>query len=574
MTVLAAACSEKPAEMVSDLIPGPTPSVERTTLGALPDIDIDAVLAHTKELSSDEFEGRAPGGKGEQLTVAYLINQFKRIGLKPGNPDGSFIQRVPLVGITADGAPLVLKKGPEERRLTWKDDVVAWTKRVAPTASIDQSELVFVGYGVVAPEFGWDDFKGVDVKGKTLVMLINDPPVAQSDNPEALDPKVFGGRAMTYYGRWTYKFEVAAERGAAGALIIHETVPASYPFSVVQGNVGERFDRVTADKNIGRAAVEGWITSEQGRRLLEWAGHDFDQLKAQAMTREFTPVPLGITASLTLKNTLRTIESRNVIAKLEGRDPEPGGRAGKAPSTRNEYVIYTAHWDHMGTETDGTTTRIYHGAKDNAVGVAGMIEIARAFTKLPVRPKRSILFLAVTAEEQGLLGSEHYGASPLYPLERTLANINIDGLNVHGRTKDLTLIGLGASDLDDYARGAAGEQGRLIRSDPEPEKGSYYRSDHFNFARLGVPAMAPDEGVEFIGKPPEFSQRVREQWVARDYHQPSDVVKPEWNLDGAREDLKLYFAVGYRVAEADTFPAWKPGSEFRARREAMLANSR
>jgi Zn-dependent M28 family amino/carboxypeptidase len=556
-----AACASEPSPPSNEPVPGPTPSVARITLGALPDVDVDAVLAHAKQLSSDRFEGRAPGGKGEDLTVAYLVEQFRQMGLKPGNTGGTYTQKVPLVGITATGAPLVLRKGSDERRLRWKDDVVAWSRRVAPSASLDQSELIFVGYGAVAPEYGWDDFKGVDVKGKTLVMLVNDPPVPSPDDPSTLDPNTFGGRAMTYYGRWTYKFEMAAERGAAGALLIHETEAAGYPFTVVQGNLRERFDLVTKDKNMGRAAIEGWITRDQGRRLLEWAGQDFDDLKTRAATREFAPVPLGITASLMLENTRRTLDSRNVIARLDGRDP----------ASRSEYVVYTAHWDHLGIERDPAGDRIYHGAKDNAVGVGGLLEIARAFTKLRVKPKRTILFLATTAEEQGLLGSEYYARMPIYPLAKTLANVNIDGLNVHGRTRDLTVIGLGASDLDDYARDAAGEQGRVIRGDVEPEKGSYYRSDHFNFAKQGVPALHGDEGDEFIGKPSDFSQKVRAAWTQRDYHQPSDVVRPEWNLSGAREDLKVYLAVGFRVAEADAYPEWKPGNEFRARREAMLA---
>jgi Zn-dependent M28 family amino/carboxypeptidase len=560
--VIAAACSGTPSTPVSDTQPGPTPTVQRTPIGALPEVDTNLVLEHTRELSSDRYDGRAPGTKGEELTVTYLIDQFRKIGLKPGNPDGTYIQSVPLVGITADGAPLVLTNGHEERRLNWKDDVVAWTRHVADSASIENSELVFVGYGIVAPEYNWDDYKGVDVKGKTLVMLINDPPVPDPANANELDPKTFGGRAMTYYGRWTYKYEIAAQKGAVGALIIHETAPASYPFTVVQGsNLGEKFDLITPDKNMSRSAIEGWITSDQGRSILQWSGHDFDELKKQAATREFTPVPLGIHASMTLHNTLRTIASRNVVAKLEGRDPVH----------KDEYVVYTAHWDHLGTGPAVDGDSIYNGAKDNAVGVGGMLEIARAFTMLPVPPKRSILFLAVTAEEQGLLGSQFYSVTPLYPLAQTAADINIDGVNVHGRTRDLTLIGYGASELDGYARDAAGEQGRIIRPDPEPEKGLYYRSDHFNFAREGVPAMNADEGVEFIGKSAEFSQKVREEWTARDYHKPSDVVKPNWDMTGAREDLQIYFAVGYRVAEADKFPEWKRNNEFRAKREAMLA---
>jgi len=556
----AAACSTRAERPAADQAPGPTPTVQRTTIGDLPEPDIDAVLAHTKTLSSDEFQGRSPGTKGEELTVAYIADQFRKLGLKPGNTDGTFVQKVPLVGITPAPAPLILRKGGQEQRLAWKDDVVAWTKHVAPSAAIDNSDVVFVGYGVVAPEYDWDDYKGLDVTGKTLVMLVNDPPVQDPDNPGALDPKVFGGRAMTYYGRWTYKFEMAASKGAAGVLLVHETESAGYPFSVVQAKVFEQFDLVTPDKNMKRAAIEAWITVDKARDLLRLGGQDFGTLKSQASTREFRPVPLGVKASMTITNTLRTIDSKNVAARLDGRDPK----------LKSEYVLYSAHWDHLGVgaAVNGDTT--YNGAKDNAVGVAGLLDIARAFTKLPVPPKRSVVFLAVTAEEQGLLGSAYYTVAPIYPLARTAANINIDGLNVAGRTRDLTLVGYGASELDDYARDAAGEQGRIVRPDLEPEQGFYYRSDHFNFAKQGVPALDPDEGFEYVGKPKAFGERVRREWNERDYHQPSDIVRPDWDLTGAREDLKVYFAVGYRVAEAEAMPEWKPGSEFKAKREAML----
>jgi len=556
-----AGCSAPENKRSSGAAPGPTPAVQRTSIGELPDIDAEAVLAHTKTLSSDEYGGRGPGTKGEELTVNYIVDQFKNIGLKPGNTDGSYVQKVPLVGITTEGAPLVVKKSSEETRLDWKNDIVAWTKHVADSASIQDSEMVFVGYGVVAPEFDWDDYKGLDVAGKTLVMLINDPPVRDPANQGQLDPKTFGGRAMTYYGRWTYKFEIGAQKHAAAVLIIHETEPAGYPFAVVQGsNLGEKFDLVTPDKNMGRASIEGWITLDQGRRLLKMAGQDFEALKREAATRDFKPVPLGLHASMTLHNKLRTIDSQNVAGKVEGRDPK----------LKDEYVIYTAHWDHLGIGPAVNGDTIYNGAKDNAVGVAGILEIARAFTKLSTPPKRSVLFLAVTAEEQGLLGSQYYAVTPIYPLAKTLANINIDGLNVNGRTKDLTLVGYGASDLDDYTRDASGEQGRVIRPDPEPEKGFYYRSDHFNFAKQGVPALDPDEGVEYVGKPAGFGEKVRNEYTERDYHKPSDVVKADWDLSGAREDLKVFFAVGYRVAEASKMPEWKPGNEFKAIREASL----
>jgi Zn-dependent M28 family amino/carboxypeptidase len=529
---------------------GPVPMAQ------LPDVDAAAVLAHTKVLSSDEFEGRAPGTKGEELTVNYLVDQFTKIGLKPGNADGTYIQKVPLVGITPTPAQLVFAKGKIETTLKWKGDVVAWTKHVADAASLDKSELVFVGYGVVAPEYQWDDYKGVDLKGKTLVMLVGDPPVPDPANPSELDPKTFGGKAMTYYGRWTYKYEIGAMKGAAGVLIVHETGPAGYGFNVIQGKTGEQFDLVTPDKNMGRAAIEGWITLDSATKLMAMAGQDFKALKKQAVTRDFKPVPLGVTASMTIRNALRTVDSKNVVGRLEGADP----------ALKDQYVVYTAHWDHFGKTSEG----IFHGARDNASGTAGLVELARTFAKVTPPPKRSILFISVTAEEQGLLGSQYYSVTPIYPLAKTVAEINMDELNVTGPTKDLTLIGYGASDLDDYARAAAAEQSRTVHGDAEPEKGYYYRSDHFNFAKMGVPALNPDEGVDFVNKSGEYGQKVRDNWTANIYHTPKDVVTPEWDLSGAAQDLKLLFAVGYRVAQAERIPEWKPGNEFKAVRDAML----
>ena len=526
-----------------------------------PKIDAQAILERVKVMSADEYEGRAPGSKGEELTVKYLQDEFTRLGLKPGNTDGTYIQKVPLVGITgAQARPLRVTKGGRTETFKWSNDVVAWTKRVADGAAIENSELVFVGYGVDAPEFNWNDFKDVDVKGKTIVILVNDPGVPDPSDPSKLDPRTFGGDAMTYYGRWTYKYEEAARRGAAGALIVHEEKPAGYPYSVVQGFLGERFDLVTPDKNMKRAAIEGWLSLDAAKRIFAMAGQDFDALKKQAITRDFKPVPLGMTASLGVRNTLRTIDSRNVIAKLEGSDPE----------LKNDYVVYTAHWDHLGVGAPVNGDRIYNGALDNASGVAGLLEVARAFTQVQPQPKRSVLFLMVTAEEQGLLGSEYYAVTPLYPLQKTAANINIDGLNQWGRTKDITVIGMGASDLDDYLRDAAASQQRTLRPDPEAEKGFYYRSDHFNFAKQGVPALYTDSGVDFIGKPADYGKQKREEYNKVDYHAPSDEVKPDWDLSGGVEDMQLMFMVGYKVANEDRFPEWKQGNEFRAKREQML----
>jgi Zn-dependent M28 family amino/carboxypeptidase len=531
--------------------------------GSMPRIEAQAILDRTKVISADEYEGRGPGTRGEELTVDYLEEEFRKLGLQPGNPDGTYVQNVPLVGITATNTqPLTVAKPAHAQAFKWAEDVVAWTKRVTDSAAIRNSDLVFVGYGVTAPEYKWDDFKDVDVKGKTIIVLVNDPQIPDPADPSKLDAKLFNGNAMTYYGRWTYKFEEAARRGAAGAFVVHETGPAGYPFSVVQGNLQEKFDLVTPDKNMGRAAIEGWITLDTAKQIFRMAGQDFDALKKQALSREFTPVPLGLKASLGLKNTMRTLDSRNVLAKVEGSDP----------ALKDEYVVYTAHWDHLGIGAPVNGDKIYNGALDNASGVSALLEIARAFAEVNPKPRRSVLFLMVTAEEQGLLGSEYYSVTPLYPLAKTLANINIDGVNQWGRTKDITVIGMGASDLDDYLRDAAADQGRTLRPDPEPEKGFYYRSDHFNFAKQGVTALYTDTGVDFIGKPADYSQQKRDEYTNTDYHQPSDEVKPDWDLSGAAEDAQLMFMVGYRVANADRFPEWKPGNEFRAKREATLKN--
>jgi Zn-dependent M28 family amino/carboxypeptidase len=547
LIALTAACS-------SSVPPAPL------TMADLPNLNTDRMLEDIRKLSSDEFEGRSPGSKGEALTVAYLIERFKAAGVEPGNPDGSWTQKVSLVGLTPQPqGPLVVRKGAQKREFRINDEVVAFSKHVADEAKIENSELVFAGYGVQAPEYQWDDFRGVDVKGKTIVVLVSDPPVTRPGSTE-LDEKTFGGRAMTYYGRWSYKYEKAAELGAAGVLVVHEDGPAGYPFSVVQGLGLERFDLVTPDKNMGRSSVEGWISLPAATALFKMAGQDYQKLKALAATRDFKPVPLGVTASITIKQQMRTVDSQNVVGKLTGSDPV----------LRNEYVAYTAHWDHLGVTPNVTGDAINNGALDNASGVSMVLEIARALKSLTTAPKRTTLFLMVTAEEQGLLGSQYYAEFPLYPLQKTLAVINVDGINQWGRTKDLTVIGLGASDLDDYAQAAAAEQSRVLKPDAEPEKGFYYRSDHFNFAKKGVPAFDPDAGIEFIGKPDGYGKEKRDEYTNRDYHAPSDEVKPDWDLAGAAEDGKLFMAIGYRVANADTFPEWKPGNEFRAVREKSV----
>jgi Zn-dependent M28 family amino/carboxypeptidase len=511
-----------------------------------------------KVLSSDEYEGRAPASKGEALATAYIEDQFKKMGLKPGNPDGTYFQGVPMVGIKADpSAQLVFTNSGKHETLKFADDFVAWTKQMEPAISVD-ADLIFVGYGVAAPEYRWDDFKGVDVKGKIIVVLINDPPVPDPTDPSKLDVKTFNGKAMTYYGRWTYKFEEAAAKGALGCLIIHQTGPAGYPWGVVRSsNTGEQFSLVTADQGKSRCAVEGWITYEKAQALFALAGKDFDALRKSAVSRDFHPVDLKVKASLGLRNTIRTINSRNVVGKVVGSDP----------TRRDEYVIYTAHWDHLGIGPEVNGDKIYHGAVDNASGVAGMVELADAFAHMQPPPRRSILFLSVTAEEKGLLGSQYYSEHPLYPLSKTLAEINMDGINVLGRTRDIEIIGLGQSTLDDEVKAVAAEQGRVVKPDAEPEKGFYFRSDHFNFAKQGVPALDPNSGVEFIGKPEGWGLQMRHKYTTEDYHKPSDKIKPYWDLSGAAEDLRLLGEVGYRVANGKTFPVWKAGSEFKAKRK-------
>lgn len=524
---------------------------------ALGRITAEGLLAHIRALSSDEFEGRAPATKGEELSVDYITAAFKKAGLMPGNPDGTFVQKVPLVGLRS-ASTVSMTAGGNPFSVSLKDDMVVVSRRFSPNVKVENSDVVFVGYGVVAPEYGWDDYKGIDVKGKTIVMLVNDPAVPDPNDPARLDEKMFKGRAMTYYGRWTYKYEIASEKGAAAAIIVHETGPAGYPFAVVQGFGQENFEIQRPDKNTARVAVESWISFEKATALFAASGQDLAALKKAALGRDFKPVDLKAKASFSVTNTMREVYSKNVVAKLEGR------------SKKDEYVVYTAHWDHLGRDETLKGDQISNGAIDNASGVACLLELANAFSKLPSPPMRSILFLAVTAEEKGLLGAKYYAENPLYPLKNTVADINMDGMNQWGRTKDIVLVGLGNSTLDDVVAAVAAEQGRTVKPDAEPEKGFFYRSDHFEFAKQGVPAIDPDSGTEFIGKPADYSQKKRDEYTNNDYHKVSDEVKPDWDLSGAVEDTRLLFQVGYRVAETGKFPEWKPGTEFKAKRESML----
>lgn len=537
---------------------GATATMPAELKSGLDTITTADLMQHTKALSADEYEGRGPGTKGEELTVKYLSDQFQRLGLKPGNPDGTFVQKVPLAGFT--GQPTAsFTAGDKKIDLKFPEDYVAVSRRFVAQSKVENSDMVFVGYGVVAPEYGWDDYKGLDVRGKTVVMLINDPAVPDPNDAAKLDDKIFKGKAMTYYGRWTYKYEIATEKGAAAAIIIHETGPAGYPYEVVSGSWSrENFDIVRPDKNMNRVAVESWITTDRAKELFTAAGQDFDALKKTAVSKDFKPVELKAKANITVQNTLREIQSNNVIGKIEGAEK------------KDEYVVYSAHWDHLGLDPKLQGDQIFNGALDNASGIAAMLEIAEGFTKLGTPPKRSIIFLAVTAEEKGLLGAKYYGENPLYPLNKTLANINMDGVNQWGRTKDITMVGDDNSTLIDLLREVSKMQTRVVNPDPEPEKGFYYRSDHFEFAKQGVPALYTDSGIDYIGKDPAFSKQKREEYTAKDYHKVSDQIKPDWDLAGAVDDAQLLMIIGHRISQTDTFPTWKSGSEFKAKRDAMM----
>ena len=519
----------------------------------------ESLLAHIKVLASDEFEGRAPGSQGEDLSVKYITDQFNKIGLKPGNPDGTYTQEVPLAGIKSE-PQMSFVIGDKTMDLKFPDDFVASSARLQPQIKIDKSALVFVGYGVVAPEYGWDDYKNVDVKGKTLLMLIGDPPIPDPKDPSKLDDKVFKGKAMTYYGRWTYKYEIAAKKGAAAAIIIHETEPAAYPWQVVRSSWSkENFELDKPNKNMDAVAARSWITLGVAQKLFADSGQNFDTLKKSAITKDFRPVVLNGKANIAIAQQIRSFKSHNVIGKLEGSDPKLNA----------EYVIYTAHWDHLGRHPELQGDQIFNGAIDNASGVASIIEIAAAFRKINPPPKRSVLFMATTAEEAGLLGAKYYAEHPLYPLQKTLADINLDSMNVWGRTRDIEDLSLGFSTLDDLLAAAAKEQGRIAIPDSRPDKGKIYRADNFEFSKVGLPSLYIGKGEHLLSRP-ETAPLRSDEYDSTDYHQVTDEVHPDWDLSGNVQDTQLLFEVGYEVANGDNFPEWKPGNEFKAKRDAML----
>jgi Zn-dependent M28 family amino/carboxypeptidase len=554
-TVEPAAVARGLVVLLALLAAGPAPAAEPSA---------ERLLARTRVLASDEFEGRAPGTPGEERTVAYLEAEFRRMGLAPGNPDGTYVQAVPAAGITSR-TELAFEAGGRRLELQAGLDFIGLSRRRQAEVALEGSEVVFVGYGVTAPEFGWDDFKDADVRGKTVLMLVNDPPVRGPDG--APDDAAFGGRAMTYYGRWTYKYESASARGAAAVFIIHETGPAGYPFAVIAAGSGrETFDAGSPAEVAARVAVEGWISLETARRLCAAAGRDFAELKAAAVDRSFRPVPLAARAQVRVANTVREVVSRNVVARLPGSDP----------ARRDEAVVFTAHWDGYGRDPARSGDQILNGAADNAIAVAMLLEIAELTAALPPaeRPRRSLLFLAPTYEEKGLLGSQHYVRQPLHPLERTAANLNLEPLSsapAYGPTRDLEVVGRNRSTIDAHAAEVAREQGRVLAPDSEPEKGYYYRSDHIEFAKAGVPAFFVRAGVDEIGAPPGTGEKRRLDYLVNDYHKPSDEVRPDWTMAGAAGDTRFLLALGRRIADAEAMPVWAPGSEFKAVGDARLA---
>jgi Zn-dependent M28 family amino/carboxypeptidase len=510
--------------------------------------------APIRYLADDLLEGRGPSSRGDELARLYLQTSLESLGFQPGGPNGAWQQPVDMVGITATlPETWDFKAGGESVSLKRSEDYMAASGVEKEQSVLDNAPLVFVGYGIQAPEYQWDDFKGMDVKGKVIVMLNNDPD---------WDPTLFAGKRRLFYGRWTYKYESAARQGAAAAIIVHTTPSAGYPWQVVQTSwSGEKFD-LPASPGQPRIQVKGWATEPAMRRLLKAAGQDLDKLVAQAHSRDFKPVPLGITTSLALHNKVERVKTANVAGLLPGSDPK----------LKDEVVIFTAHHDHLGVgKPDASGDRIYNGAIDNAAGDAQVLAIAKAFAALPERPRRSVLILFVAAEEQGLLGSQYYAEHPTFPAGRIAANINYDGGNVLGRSTDITYIGLGKSSLDSVIKAVAARQGRTVEGDQFPDRGFFYRSDQFNFAKIGVPAIYLNAGTSFRGHDKEWGKQRVEEYEAHRYHQPSDQWDPKWTYDGMIEDAQLGFYCGLTIAQNPILPAWNPGDEFEAARKKALA---
>lgn len=513
-------------------------------------INDSSFTKHMTVLASDEFEGRKPFTNGEKKSINYLKEQFSALGLKPGNGD-SYFQEVPMVEIKSTPENKMVFKGASAAvTATYLDDFVAATKRVQPSVDLVNSPLVFAGYGIVAPEYHWNDYAGLDVKGKTVVVMINDPGFS--------DSTLFKGKNMTFYGRWVYKFEEAARQGAAGILIIHDTSPAAYPWSVVRSGWSKsKLQLEEKDNNMSRAIVEGWITLDVAKKLFKLGGQS-DALFAAALKPGFKAVDLKLTTSLRVSNSIKRSVSNNVVAIIPG------------TKRQDENIIYSAHWDHLGIGEPVKGDSIYNGAVDNATGVASLLELAAAFQHAEKKPERSIVFVSFTGEEQGLLGSEFYAKHPVFPMNKTVADINMDMMGIAGKTKDVIVYGFGQSELDDYAIASAKKQGRVIVKDPDPSKGLYYRSDHFNLAKVGIPSLFTGSGVDNVTRGREWGLKQLEEYFKSRYHSPQDNFDPQSDVSGMVEDVRLLFDMGYRLSNETTFPKWKTGSEFKATRDKMM----
>ncbi len=510
------------------------------------------LLRHITELSSDAYMGRAPGTEGETRSVAYLIAQCKEIGLLPGNPDGSWIQKVALWGILTEDSTLQVQVRGKEMLLVAGQEYVAWSALPVSKVDVVSSGLVFGGYGVVAPEYRWDDYAGVDVHGKTVVLLSGDPPVVLAADPSKWDEKMFLGRALTVYGRTGTKLDTAFRHGAAAVILVSAT---PQPSPAMLQNYTREVMTLRGSGERDRVQAQALLGTDRVAALFSAAGVDFVKMRAAAARPGFRAVPLLAEATFHIRSRVRKVDSANVIARITGSDPQ----------LKSQYVIYSGHWDHHGQVGD----KIYHGASDNAAGSAGVLELARAFKTMQPAPRRTMLFLWPTAEEKGLLGARYYILHPLYPLANTVANINLDYFSNWGwgRTHDFSIVGLGNSTLDDLTAEAVKAQGRVITGDTAPEQGFYFRSDHYEFARGNVPSLETSPGIDYVGKPGSFGPEKRAEYIAHDYHQPSDVVKPDWDLSGAVEDLQVLLDVGYRVAESDSRPIWKPDAVWRPKVE-------
>ena len=513
--------------------------------------EIEAILQrHIEVLASDAYEGRAPATPGEEKTIAYLQAEFEKLGVGPGNGD-SYFQAVAVTELTTSSDALLYLQGSDyAATLNYGEQMMMGSQQQLPFITVQGSDVVFVGYGIVAPERNWNDYAGIDVTDKTVVILVNDPGYATQD------ASLFNGNAMTYYGRWTYKYEEAARQGAAAALIVHETGPAGYGWDVVSNSwSGPQIGLQAADLNGSRTEIEGWLTLDSAEALFDGAGLDYVQLKASAAIPGFTAVPLAdIKASVSIKNSVRTSVSQNVIAAIPG------------TARPDETIIYTAHWDHLGVNPEVPGDNIYNGAADNATGTAGLLALASLHSQA-APAERSIVFLAVTAEESGLLGSQWYAEHPIYPIPGTVANINMDNLNTVGRTYDVVVVGANSSELEIYLEEAATAQGRYLEAEPNPERGSYYRSDHFNFARVGVPALYAESGEDNVEFGKEYGALQAQDYTDNRYHAPSDEYDPEWNLGGAAQDILLYFDIAQKLSGETSFPEWFEGNEFKNIRE-------